>query len=99
MSLNNVFEDIRGRAAANSPIGSSLKLDFGDGQVIHLDGTGESNNVTTEDKDAACLVHIKLDDMRALLSGDLNPMMAFMTGKIKVKGDMGIALKLQNFLG
>jgi acyl-CoA dehydrogenase len=99
MSISHVLEDIRGRAATNAPIGSSLKLDFGDGQVIHLDGTGDTNAVSTEDKDAACLVHVKLDDMRALLAGELNPMMAFMTGKIKVKGDMGIALKLQNFLG
>jgi len=30
-----------------------------------------------------------------LLTGDLNPMTAFMSGKIKVDGDMGVAMKLQ----
>jgi putative sterol carrier protein len=33
-----------------------------------------------------------------LLSGKLNPMMAFMTGKIKVSGDMALGMKLFNLL-
>jgi putative sterol carrier protein len=39
------------------------------------------------------------DDYIALVNGELNPMMAFMQGKIKVKGDMGLALKLQAIFG
>jgi len=39
------------------------------------------------------------DDYLALVNGELNPMMAFMQGKIKVKGDMGLALKLQAMFG
>jgi putative sterol carrier protein len=39
------------------------------------------------------------DDFLALVNGDLNPMAAFMQGKIKVQGDMGLALKLQTVLG
>jgi len=39
------------------------------------------------------------DDYIALVNGELNPMMAFMQGKVKVKGDMGLALKLQAMFG
>ena len=39
------------------------------------------------------------EDYLALVNGDLNPMMAFMQGKVKVKGDMGLALKLQAIFG
>jgi acyl-CoA dehydrogenase len=57
------------------------------------------NIVSPEDKWSDCLVNIKAEDMEALMAGKLNPMMAFMSGKIKVKGDMGVAMKLQSFLG
>jgi putative sterol carrier protein len=39
------------------------------------------------------------DDYMAVVNGDLAPMSAFMQGKLKVKGDMGLALKLQTIFG
>lgn len=37
------------------------------------------------------------DDFYALASGSSNPMQMFMTGKLKVVGDMGLAMKMQGF--
>jgi putative sterol carrier protein len=34
------------------------------------------------------------DDFASMVGGQLNPMQAFMTGKIKIQGDTGLALKL-----
>ena len=64
-----------------------------------LDGTGADNTVTTEDKEADCTIKIDREDLEAILSGELNPMSAFMSGKIKVQGDMSVAMKLQSLLG
>lgn len=50
--------------------------------------------------DADCVVTVDNgDDWVAICSGKMNPTMAFMTGKVKVKGDMGLAMKLQTIIG
>ncbi|MFM9946681.1 MAG: SCP2 sterol-binding domain-containing protein [Saprospiraceae bacterium] len=54
--------------------------------------------MSTEDKEADCTVTVSLADLEGVMNGSINPMMAFMTGKIKVKGDMGVVMKLQGLL-
>lgn len=48
--------------------------------------------------DAKCTITVAGKDILDIVSGKLNPQMAFMSGKLKIKGDMGLALKLQNIL-
>lgn len=39
------------------------------------------------------------EDFAGVIEGELNPMQAFMSGKLTVKGDMGLAMKLQSIFG
>ena len=48
--------------------------------------------------DAKCTVTVKDADLVALVNGKLSAGMAFMTGKIKIAGDYGLAMKLQQVL-
>ena len=66
---------------------------FEDG-VVHLDDTVSPNVVVNEERDAPFAIKMKADDFGKILSGDLNVMMAFMTGKLKIEGDKGAAMKL-----
>lgn len=90
----NLVELISAGAAKVDPIGKTLKLDLGD-QKIYLDGNN-GNKVSEEDKDADCTIIVSLEDLTKLYKGELNAMAAVMTGKIKIKGDMGVAMKLQS---
>jgi len=48
--------------------------------------------------EAKCTIAMKDGDLLAMVNGKLSPQMAFMTGKIKIQGDYGLAMKLQQVL-
>ncbi len=96
MDLSLIVSEMSKKAAGVAPIGNTLKFNMG-GEIIYIDGNN-GNAVSTEDKDADCTISVDKDDFIALTNGDLNPMMAFMGGKIKVDGDMSVAMKLQSLL-
>lgn len=48
---------------------------------------------------ARCTVNCGDADFLNIVNGKLNPQMAFMSGKLKIQGDMGLAMKLQQILG
>jgi putative sterol carrier protein len=55
--------------------------------------------VTEGDADADVRIGMAEDIFQKMVAGEQNPMRAVMTGKIKVKGNMGAASKLQKILG
>jgi len=70
-----------------------------DDKIVVIDGSGEKNIISNEDVEADCSITMSLDNFKKLNKGQINPMMAVMSGKIKIKGDMGLAMKLQSLLG
>lgn len=62
--------------------------------AIILDGEG----ARISDDEADVTLSADADTFQEILSGELNPTSAFMTGKLSVDGDMGIAMKLASVL-
>jgi putative sterol carrier protein len=61
------------------------KVDVNDGRV----------SVTEGEADADAIISTSEETFTKLINGEQNPTSAYMTGKLKVKGDMGAAMKLQ----
>ena len=76
--------------------GKKVKLHFGDEGAITLDG--QANQVTEEDGAADTTLKVSWSDWQAMAAGQLDGMTAFMTGKLKVEGDMSNAMQLQGVL-
>jgi putative sterol carrier protein len=95
MTLDAVTEQFKALAGKAPSIGKTLKFAFDEG-VVYVDLSGDSPQISNEDKDADCTIITSLATLNALRSGELNPMMAVMSGKVKIKGDMGVAMKLQS---
>lgn len=90
MSLEATTTKVQDMVATNSPgFESSIKFVFNEG-VICLDG----DTVSNDDKDAECTINMELADFDAMMTGDLNPMEAFMGGKMQLDGDMSVAMQL-----
>jgi putative sterol carrier protein len=65
---------------------------------LHLSG-GTAKVQEGEGTPADCTIQMDAKDFKEMLLGNLNATSAFMTGKLKVKGDLGRAMKLQSLLG
>ncbi|MEP6566912.1 MAG: SCP2 sterol-binding domain-containing protein [Mesorhizobium sp.] len=94
MSVQEIADKMRSRVAS-AGFEHSVKFDTGSDGVIVIDGATVSNTDAPTD----CTVKLSLDDLDSLIAGDLNPTMAFMSGKIKVEGDMTVAMALSQVLG
>lgn len=74
--------------------GSAKFVIEGEGAVV-VDGDG----ARASDEDTDVTLTADAETFEAMMSGELNPTTAFMTGKLSVDGDMGMAMKLGSALG
>ena len=96
MSLEQITQKMSQRVSPGV-LDATVKFDFGDDGIVFVDGN--AGTVSNEDAEADCTITISMDNFVALSTGDLDPTTAFMMGKLKVKGNMGVAMKLQKILG
>jgi putative sterol carrier protein len=70
--------------------GGAYQVTIADGQCSVADGSAAAPNLT---------LTMGAQDWLDMVSGRLNGQMAFMSGKLKIKGDMGLAMKLAGMFG
>ena len=96
MDIQACTEAIRTKVGADSGLAATLKFDCGSDGVIVLDGASTPNSVSNTDRETDCTVTVSLENLQAMMNGELNAVSGFMSGKLKVAGDMSVAMKLQS---
>lgn len=97
MSARDFFESLPSRIDPSKTAGmrntylfdidgaGQWKVDVQDGSVNVTEGAGEADVTVAATEET----------FNRIVGGELNPTTAYMSGKIKIKGDMGAAMKLQ----
>ena len=96
-SVQEFFDGLAERADAEKTAGMNNSY------LFEIEGAGEwlvavndgSVSVTPGGGEADTTISTSEDTMLAVIRGEQNPTTAYMTGKLKIKGDMGAAMKLQ----
>ena len=88
--------------AAVAVLSAKMKGGFDGVAKFVIPGEGaimmDADGVRAGDEPADVTLTAETDVFRAILDGDMNPTMAFMSGKLSVDGSMGLAMKLGSVL-
>jgi putative sterol carrier protein len=98
MAAADFFASLGSRADASKIAGMNNSYLFdieGEGQGLVQVADGAVTVTEGADGEADATISTTSETFAKIVSGEQNPTTAYMTGKLKIKGDMGAAMKLQ----
>ena len=98
MPLDDVTAKISRKLDRGTSINARVKFDFGDEGRIFIDATQSPPRISHDDEEADTTLLCSIETFERLMDGTQDPNIAFLMGKLKVQGSMGIAMKLNAML-
>lgn len=98
MSLDPIIAKFNEKMKAHPEFRASVKFDLGADGIIHVDASKRPGIVTASDGEATLTLTLSKDLLAGFLNGTKDPNIAYLTGKLKIRGPMGLAMKLNAFL-
>ena len=93
-TVEEITDRLRKALTGQPGLSKTITVDLKGEGYIHIAG----DQVTNDDAPADCTIIVAREDLEAMVRGELDPTMAFMQGKLKINGDMSVALQLQPLL-
>jgi putative sterol carrier protein len=100
-SAQEFFDDLKANADPGraSDLTASYRFDIAGAGSWHVDVDAGRVAVEESDEPADCTIAADEQTFLAVVQGTQSPIGAYMTGKIKVDGDMALALRLRDLVG
>ena len=100
-SARELFEELPGRIdpARTRGVRASYRFDVAGAGSWRVDVNDGEVDVAESGEPADCVIHASEDDFLRVVRGDLNAVTAYMTGRVKVEGDVALATRLRELLG
>jgi putative sterol carrier protein len=93
-TLEEITARLQQAVSGAPPSSKSITVDLKGEGYLHI----KDGKVTNDNAPADCTITVSKDDLEAMTKGALDPTTAFMTGKLKIAGDMAVAMALQPIL-
>ena len=94
MEIEKIRQELAGKITKIDPLGKKLKFKLDD-DILLIDGTTDENILSNRDEEADCTIIMSKETYGKLQRNEIKPMIATLTGKIKIKGDLNLAKKLK----
>jgi putative sterol carrier protein len=98
LTLASATTSVRSAVGHDCGLGRRVKFDFGPDGLIVVDAAQIPNVVHNAEASADCTLEMSLADFCEMNEGRLNSTVAFMTGRLRIHGDMSLAMKLDSIV-
>jgi len=98
MTLDTITAKFQDKMKSHPDFKAAVKFDLGADGILVVDAKSRPGKISQGDAPADLTLTLTKDLLLGLLAGTKDPNVAYLTGKLKIKGPMGLAMKLNAFL-
>ena len=98
-SLEQVTERVRASVGVESGLDARIRFKFGDGEFLFIDGKSVPNRVDNSDAESDIVITVSRENFEKIVDKQLKPQVALMTGRLRLRGDIRIAMRLDKVFG
>lgn len=98
-TLEQVTKRVQQAVGTESGVDARIKFLFGADGILFIDAKAKPNVVHNNEGDSDITITVSMENFERIIDKKLNPKIALMTGKMRLRGDIRIAMRLDKVFG